>query len=359
MTTLWTIIAILAVLAPIILVHELGHFIAARLSGIRVDEFGLGFPPRAVTLFKRGDTIYTLNWLPLGGFVRPAGEDDPNVPGGLAGASKRARFFTLSAGALANFLLAGVILWVTFMVGTPIYDREKVAVGGVRADTPAQTAGLLEGDIILEAAGKPVDGYEALNSEVTRHQGQTMMLLVERDGQLLTLEITPRAEGSYNPDIEGPLGIAITYPPTGEWQRAGPIEAAGRSVESIYEFTSLTLRAPAMLISGELTPAQARPVSIIGIGQIAGQAAETTADTGDWSALLSIAAAISIALGLTNLLPLPALDGGRILFVLIEAVRGRRIEPEREGTVHLVGMLVLLGLMVVLMIQDIINPIIF
>ena len=351
------IAAFFLVLTPIILVHELGHFIAARLSGIRVDEFGLGFPPRMMVLFERGGTLYTLNWLPLGGFVRPAGEDDPTVPGGLAAASKKARFFTLAAGSIANMILAAVILWVTFMIGTPAIATDVVAVGSVKADTPAAVAGLQEGDIILQAGGIAIDSFQRLTEAVEANQGEPMPLLVERDGGQTQLTITPRLEGQYDPATDGPLGISIVHPRTGEWQRSGPIEAAAMSVQSIAEFVWLTIRAPAMLISGELSPSEARPVSIIGISQIAGQAAETTATTGDWSSLLSITAAISIALGLTNLLPLPALDGGRILFVVIEALRGRRIAPEREGMVHIVGMMILLGLMVVLMIQDVINPI--
>jgi regulator of sigma E protease len=109
---LWSLGGFFIVLTPIILVHELGHFFAARLSNIRIEEFGLGFPPRALKLAERNGTIYSLNWIPLGGFVRPAGEDDPTIPGGLAGASKRARLFVLFAGAGANFLMALVVFWI-------------------------------------------------------------------------------------------------------------------------------------------------------------------------------------------------------------------------------------------------------
>ena len=144
MSIWWTIGAFILVLTPIILIHELGHFVAARLSGIRVDEFGLGFPPRAVKLFKRGDTLYSLNWIPIGGFVRPAGEDDPTVPGGLAGASKRARLFTLSAGAGANFLFALIIFWIAFMIGPPEYE---IGIPEVRPESPAYSAGILAGDV--------------------------------------------------------------------------------------------------------------------------------------------------------------------------------------------------------------------
>jgi regulator of sigma E protease len=126
----------------------------------------------------------------------------------------------------------------------------------------------------------------------------------------------------------------------------------------MWEYMSLYAQLPSMLMSGEITPSEARPVSIVGISQIAGQAAETSASSRNLFPILSMTAFISVALGLTNLLPIPALDGGRILFVLIEAIRGRRVEPEREGMVHVIGMLVLLGLMALLIVQDIVNPII-
>jgi regulator of sigma E protease len=131
-----------------------------------------------------------------------------------------------------------------------------------------------------------------------------------------------------------------------------------RSVETIYDIIARTLQAPVMLIRGEISGDEARPVSVVGISQLAGLAAEETAVNQDLFPILWFTGIISVALGFTNLLPIPALDGGRIMFVLIEAVRGRRIEPEREGMVHLVGMLVLLGLMVLIIIQDIVNPII-
>jgi regulator of sigma E protease len=134
----------------------------------------------------------------------------------------------------------------------------------------------------------------------------------------------------------------------------GAGESAVQSVATVGNVIITTLKAPVMLIRGELTPQEARPVSVVGISQLAGREAQS----GDWFRILFFAGIINVALGFTNLLPLPALDGGRILFVLIEAIRGRRIEPEREGMVHLVGMILLLGLMLFMIIQDIVNPIV-
>lgn len=355
MSLWWTIGAFVLVLTPIILIHEIGHFVAARLSGIKVDEFGLGFPPRAVKLFKRGDTLYSLNWIPIGGFVRPAGEDDPTVPGGLAGASKRARLFTLSAGAIANFILALAIFWIAFMIGPPVYE---VAIAEVMADSPAMQAGIIPGDVILEVNGRPVEDTGVVVDELTSVAGKPVDLVVSRDGEPVLLSVVPRMEGEYDPATEGPTGIRIESLRTGENASVSPANALIMSGRTMFDVVWGTLRAPIMLVRGQITPSEARPISVVGISQLAGRAAEETATQRDWFPILWFTGVISVALGFTNLLPIPALDGGRIMFVLVEAVRGRRIEPEREGLVHLVGMLVLLGLMVLIIIQDIVNPII-
>jgi regulator of sigma E protease len=350
---LWAIGGFLIVLTPIVLIHELGHFWAARLSNIRVEEFGFGLPPRALKLAERKGTIFSLNWIPLGGFVRPAGEDDPSVPGGLAGASKRARLFVLSAGAGANFLLAIVLFWIALMIGTP-----AVAVSYVNPSSPALEAGLQPGDAILAINNEKIFNANVLVEAIYERAGQPVELLISRNGERQAITVTPRLPEEYDPATDGPLGIGLAMTSSGERVSRNPIEAAAGSVQFMWEYISLYASLPTMLMNGDITPSEARPVSIVGISQIAGQAAESSASSGNLFPILSMTAFISVALGLTNLLPIPALDGGRILFVLIEAVRGRRIEPEREGMVHVIGMLVLLGLMALLIVQDIINPII-
>ncbi len=353
LSILWAIGGFVIVLTPVVLIHELGHFIAAKLSHIRVEEFGFGLPPRAVKLAERGGTIYSLNWIPLGGFVRPSGEDDPSVPGGFAGASKRARLFVLSAGAGANFLAAILIFWLAQVIGPP-----AIAIGGVDLGSPAEAAGLMEGDVIMEVAGIPAENSTVLINAVNEHAGEELALLISRDGEEMTIVLVPRVDGEYDPAVEGPIGVQLTAATTGERISTGPIEAIGGSFQFMWDYISLYGQLPGMLMRGEITAQEARPVSVVGISQIAGEAAEASANSRNLYPILTMAAFINVALGLTNLLPIPALDGGRILFVLIEAVRGRRIEPEREGMVHVIGMLVLLGLMVVLIFQDIFNPVI-
>lgn len=353
MSILWMIGGFILVLTPIVLVHELGHFWAARLSGVRIEEFGIGLPPRALTITERKGTIYSLNWIPLGGFVRPAGEDDPLVAGGLAAASKRARFFVLAAGAGANFVMAIVVFWLAFMVGTP-----AVAIDSVHPDSPAMRAGLQSGDVFLAVKGAKADDSYMIASYMHQYAGQPIELQINRNGQLLTIEVTPRLPDEYNPETDGPIGVTLTMAGSGVRITRGPVEAAAKAGEAVWSYIRLFFNMPGMIVRGEISASEARPVSIVGISQIAGQAAESSAVNRNLFPLLNIIAFINLALGLTNLLPIPALDGGRILFVLIEAVRGRRVEPEREGMVHIIGMLFLLGLMVLMVVQDIVNPII-
>jgi len=353
MTILWAIGGFFIVLTPIVLVHELGHFWAARLSNIRVEEFGFGLPPRALKLAVRNDTIFSLNWIPLGGFVRPAGEDDPTIPDGLAAASKRARFFVLVAGASANFIMAVFVFWLASMIGAP-----AIMISSVDPGSPAMEAGLQIGDVFLEVDQAIADDRATIAAPMYDKGGEPVELLIGRGGEKLTVVVIPRIAGEYDAENEGPIGVGLALATNGERVSRGPISAGVDAVQSIWEYVSLVIRVPAMLIRGEISPQEARPVSVVGISQLAGQAAEASAVNRDPFPLLNIIAFINVALGLTNLLPIPALDGGRILFVLLEAVRGRRIEPEREGMVHVVGMLVLLGLMLLMIVQDIVNPII-
>ncbi len=364
----WTIGAFILVLTPIILIHEFGHFVAARLSGIRVEEFGIGFPPRAVKLFKRGGTLFSLNWIPIGGFVRPAGEDDPSVPDGLAAASKKARFFTLIAGAGANFLFALLILWIAFMIGPRQYDQYEILISGVNDNSPAAEAGLLPNDVLIGvnnvglagglALEQAADGMDALKNEISSSAGDPVAMTVRRGNEEIVIFVTPRLPGEFDAKVEGETGIEITAIGIGNGEAIGPVESAAMALGEIRDVVVMTAQVPVMVIRGQLEPRLARPLSVVGISQLAGQVAAQSAEQATIFPILRFTALISIALGLTNLLPIPALDGGRIMFVLIEAVRGRRIEPEREGMVHLVGMLFLLGLMVLIIIQDIINPII-
>lgn len=353
---IWSIIGFILILTPVILIHEIGHFIAARLSKIKVDEFGLGFPPRAVTLFERNGTKYSLNWIPLGGFVRPAGEDDPNIPGGLASASKRARFFVLVAGSVANLILALALFTILFSLPQPV---TQVGIADVVPGSPAAVANLQIDDVLVEVNGQPIDGdFRILSSEISANAGSEVTLLVDRNGRLETITAIPRVPGTYDSTKEGALGISMTSLETGEVTQMGPISAFGLSAYTIYDIVYSTLTLPVKVLQNQVAASEARVVSVVGISQMAGVATRSSVENQRVQDVIWMTAVISVALGFTNLLPIPALDGGRILFVIIEAIRGRRLEPEREGMVHAIGMALLLGLMVMLIIKDIIDPIV-
>jgi regulator of sigma E protease len=348
------ILAFFLVLTPIVLVHELGHFIAAVRNGIKVEEFGLFLPPRALTLFRWRGTNFTLNWIPLGGFVRPSGEDDPNVEGGLASASKRVRFTVLVAGAAANFLMAYFLFFGAFLLADiPVLDESSVALSLIQEGDPAALAGLQEGDIVRQINGVEINSTDEMISVVQAHPGETVDFVVEREGRLMTIPVTPE----MGPSGEiGRIGVGVGPLETGETVRYGILEAGTQAGAQIVRIVGVTLRVPFMLLQGEVSVEEVGFVGPPSIARGSREAAQASLETGDWFTFLSFVGFINVALGFTNLLPIPALDGGRILFVLIEAVRGRRVEPEREAVVHVVGMVLLLGLMALVFVNDLMNP---
>jgi regulator of sigma E protease len=348
-----SILAFIVVIGPLIFVHELGHFLAARWRGVKVEEFGIGFPPRMVTLFEQGGTKFTFNWLPLGGFMRPAGENDPTVEGGLAASSRTSRMAVLGAGPVANFLIAFVLLIAMFMIGAPVEVPKGAVVTQIVPESPADTAGLEVGDTIIQAGDTPIEWYTDLRPFILDHVGVPITLTVQRGESILEFDITPRTEW---PEEQGPIGIAMT--PVVEVRQFGLFQAVGHATTAVIQLFKAFVEIPAAVIQQQIPARYLRPVSIVGISQIGGQAIDESFDQqAAWPAL-QLAAFISIALGITNLLPLPALDGGRILFVLIEALRGRRIDPQRETLVHVVGFALLLTAMVLFVYLDIVDPLV-
>jgi regulator of sigma E protease len=349
----FAVLAFFVVIGPLILIHEFGHFIIAKWHGIQVEEFGIGYPPRLFTLFERGGTRYTINAIPLGGFVRPKGEDDPGVEGGLAAAPKRARLAVLSAGAAANLLAAYVLLVATFMLGWPV-EEPGARVELVEPGSPAAEAGLQPGDIVLYADDTYIATRDVLIGYIYSHTGQPVALQVERGGQRIDATITPRRNP---PEGQGPTGIQVGS--MIKFRQHTLFEAmGGASGEMWTSFRFLFIELPALVIRGLIPLSIVRPVSVVGISQLGGQAIEESIQINQWWPILRLTSYISMALGLTNLLPLPALDGGRIMFVLLEAIRGRRIDPQREGLVHLVGLAVLMATMLIFVYLDIVDPLV-
>jgi regulator of sigma E protease len=462
------IVAFALVLIPAIIIHEFGHFLMAKAVGITILEFGIGFPPRITRLFSWGETDVTLNWLPIGGFVRPLGEDLIRPLGEEAVEQERqqlqsarradpvqqerseleargvknivsvyeakpvSRIIFMVGGALANFLSAFMLFIVIGLMGIPkdvgarvqllqippdsalsaagvqandqiealngerfidsetffadlsasigqavtltirrpetdeVFDvtftptasdlptEKPVRVLGVAEGSPAEKAGLQADDLIIAFNNKSITSTEDPTTELRNltdeTAGQVGTLTVLRDGKQLEIQLVPRIDP---PASEGRMGISI-------WSEYHSAQSFGSALQYGIERTGsvfgLIAEVPSRLIKGTLTPEETRPISVIGISQMGGQVLQRSIEENQPMTILNYVAVISILLGVTNLLPLPALDGGRILFVLIEIVRGRPISPEKEGLVHLIGFAFILSIGIFFMLNDIINP---
>lgn len=326
-------------IAILIIVHELGHFLAARLLNVEVEEFGIGFPPRIVKLFDFSGTEFTLNWIPLGGFVRPRGENDPDVPGGLAASSPWVRLGVLFAGPLMN-ILVGVILaiFLFYSLGEPVPD--KVFVQGIAPGSPAELAGLEIGDQILEINGREISSTDALHDTIYANLGDEISLVYRRGEQTQTITMIPR---DPPPADEGAIGIAMGY----ATQPTTLTRAIPRGVEAAYQYTRSVLTLPIMLAQGEISPEEGRPLGYKGMFDVYQQIRNPL-----WFFMV-----ISMSLGIFNLFPIPALDGGRILLTLPEILIRRRVPPQFENMIHLVGFTLLLLLLIYINIQDFVNPV--
>ena len=359
----------IVLLGPLMLIHELGHFVVAKKAGIRVEEFGLGLPPRAAHLFKLGETEYTLNWLPIGAFVRMTGEENPEDPRSFAAQPKRWRLATLAAGPLMNFLGGFVILTLAYLFFATQPTEFRYRINQVMAGSPAEQIGLQPGDAILAVNGadmiqklEPASGVQpdvgALRRQVRQFIGQPIEIVVLRAGEP---EQIVRLSGRLPPDAnaEAPLGVSLIIEVTKSERVAYTLPeallAAGLEVGGAI---AALVQLPVRLVNQTLALEQLRPISVVGITNIGVELIDSSVtESQGLMPFLRFAAVVSIAIALTNLLPLPALDGGRILFILIEALRGRRVDPRREQWVHAVGFAFLLALSVVVIIMDIVNPV--
>lgn len=365
MGVLGTIAAFLAVLVVLVLVHEVGHFLAAKWSGITVQEFGIGFPPRLTSFVWRG-TRYSLNLIPLGGFVRMLGEDgdveaDKMRAGGfsevavdkaMAGAFNRKpipiRIAVLLAGVVMNFLLAGALFSVALSMPVP-EGRGPLVVSDVVPNSPAASAGMQAGDKIVAADGQTFEVSSDLTAYVRSRAGTSVTLTLLRDGREQTVVVKPRVE---TPPGEGPVGFTysaerfVDVPST----ITGPIEAVGRGY---YEAANYAVQIPGGLadaVVGLLGFSSAPPSAVgpIGIAEETGRVLSAPLV----SQLIFIGI-LSINLAVLNVLPFPPLDGGRILVVLIEGLRRRKLPAEREALIYLTGFMVLIFLVILVSIQDI------
>lgn len=346
LTSVIIIIIGLVVLSVILLTHELGHFITAKASGVKVEEFGLGFPPRLLSM-RRGETLYSLNAIPFGAFNKLAGEEDPKAPRSLASKSVGIRLLVLSAGSLMNVLLAFLLFSITFMVPHDMV-MGQVVVEEVVPDSPAARAGIEPGDIILSVNDKPVDNTMDLSRYIRLNLGkETTVVIRHGDSTTEEVQVIPRWKP---PEGQGATGIVISMPnPTIVSQRYPFWKAIPMGVNGLIETTILYKNGMIGVIIGAIPAQFIGPVGIV-------QATGEIAVKAGISALLEFAAFISLILGILNIFPLPALDGGRIVFVLLEWVRrGKRVSPRTEGLVHAIGFATLIAAILVITYQDIIR----
>ncbi len=393
----WYLLAAIPVLGLLVLVHEFGHFIAAKWAGIRVEEFGLGLPPRIFGVRKRDTggwevvwlagkgaeeseylaqqrmqsgpdapvhhTIYSLNFLPIGGFVRMPGENGEihdevgnYDAGSFAAKSAGKRLIVLVAGVVMNVLLAMVLFTVAYSPAVGQRDFQPV-IATVSPNSPAATAGLQPGDTITSINEQDVQVFSQVQYAVQNalaaikdtgpNASVPIHLVVIHKGASSPTNITVAAR-LHPPAGQGAFGVTrtlltkvITVP---LWE--APIKGVQQTVTSIQQYVQGIVQ----IVTGQVKPQVAGPVGIV---KITGEVAQSVPDQGWWP-ILSLTSILSLSLAVMNILPFPALDGGRIVLVLIEVLRGgKRLRPEREGLINLIGMAALLTLMVVITISDV------
>ncbi len=356
-----TIIVFILILGLIVLVHELGHFVTAKRAGVRVDEFGFGFPPRVFSI-KKGETIYSLNLFPLGGFVKIHGEDGKKEEDG----DKKRAFYNKPIGTRAKIIVAGVVmnlilssflLGIGHFMGLPsiigddeIVENSKIQITQVDSDSPAREADLKIGDTISEIqigdqvlVANRVDEIQEFNSD---NKGKVATLTIDRGGEILKKDVMLRIS---HPEGEGPLGIGLarTAIVSLPWYKA--------FVQGFTDTIRLTWFIAAALASilwqlmttGRLAMEIAGPV---GIYDLAGQATRL-----GFIYILQFTAILNINLAIINALPFPALDGGRLLFLGIEKIKGSPVSQKIEGIAHTAGFVILILLMIAVTWRDVIR----
>jgi regulator of sigma E protease len=348
-----TILATLVVLGVLIFVHELGHFLVAKLLKVRVEVFSLGFPPKLVSK-QVGETDYRISVVPLGGYVKLLGENPHDevppelIPRSFLHRPLWQRAAIVLAGPIFNFLFAFLALFIVFAIsGIPYVPTE---VGRVIEGSPAQRAGLQTGDQILAVNQAPVKRWEELSHQIRQHGGQTLSLTVKRDGKDLHFQITPEkreSENLFGQKVQA-FQIGVASPERVLTEHVGPVDAMAEGMSYSLRIAALTLQSIYKLVTREI------PVDTLGgpimIAQVAGKQAEM-----GFSPFIHFMAVLSVNLFLLNLLPIPVLDGGHLAFLFLEAVRGKPLEVKHREMAQAVGMMLILTLMVLVFYHDIVR----
>ncbi len=336
------IVLAILVFGVIVFIHELGHFLLAKANKIRVDEFSIGMGPRIFSVVK-GETRYCLKLLPLGGSCM-MGEDDADdtSEGSFNSKSVWARISVVAAGAIFNFILA--FIFSVIIVGYAGYD--KPVISGVIEGYSAEAEGLQAGDRIVKMNDKKIHLWREVSYYNMFHPGETIELVYERDGEEQTVTITPKQ------DEEGNYLLGVLSPAKNE--KANVLTALQYGAYEVKFWISTTIESLKMLITGKVGVNQlSGPVGIVDVVDETYQQSKSYGVVVVLMQMLNIGILLSANLGVMNLLPLPALDGGRLVFLFVEAIRKKRVPPEKEGIVHGIGMVLLLILMAFVMFNDI------
>jgi regulator of sigma E protease len=350
------------VLSLLVLLHELGHFLVAKFFGIKVEEFGIGMPPKALTLFKRGETEYTLNWLPIGGFVRLAGEEhDPSLWEKLNPLLRAKMFFAkpawqralvIVAGVTMNFII-GILMFsaVYTHLGIPQWSGEQVMVSQVAKGSPADLAEMVPGEVLLRVGDSNIATADEFVELIKGKKGEAVSLYlakVDSNGNTSdTSRVVTVIPRENPPEGEGALGVAVSTVPIVRYEKKpwyqAPYYGAVEGMKEAWAWSREFLRIFSHPV--ELAQNVGGPVAVVKVGQ---QAASE-----GWVTMARFAGIISLNLAIFNLLPIPALDGGRLLLIGIEKIVGRKRVAKYERYINAVGMVLLLTLLVVVTVKDI------
>ncbi len=328
MTAIYAIILFVLLIFP----HELGHFLVAKAVGVKVNEFAFGMGP-ALFQKERGETLYSIRLIPIGGYCAMEGENEESEnPRSFNNKPGWAKISVLAAGAAMNVLIA--ILALTIIAG--VIGNPTTTIEQVEKNSPAYEAGILAGDSIININDTEIDDWSDVGAAIDESPKE-VFVTVDRDGQEKTIQITPKQEE------DGRYIIGITSKVT-----HNPATALGNGIKSTWNMTLIMFQSLAMLISGDVPASDiAGPVGIVSM------VGDTTSY--GWYYFVSLIAMMSINLAIINLLPLPALDGGRILFVFIRKITGKMISDDLEGRIHMIGMLLLFSLMIFATWNDIVR----
>jgi regulator of sigma E protease len=339
---LQTIIAFLLVFGGVVFIHELGHFLFAKLFNIEVSEFALGFGPKLISK-KIGETRYRINIIPLGGYVKIAGmdHDDSEDQRSFNFKPLWQRFLVIFTGPLMNFVLAFLLFFLVFL-NTGVPSGTVVELGKLQPNSPAILAGLQSGDQVISINGQKVLGLREMIGTIESNPGQELSFQVERQGRLIEISVIPRADSETG---LGKINAEIMEKPV--LKKIGIVPAFKHGITWTFQVVVVIINGLREMITGKMAPDFTGP---LGIAQLAGEAARS-----GFADLLWLAAVLSVNLGLFNLLPIPALDGGRLLFFVFEFVRGKPVDPKKEQIVHYVGFVLMMVLFLLVTYKDILK----